>query len=506
MKLTNLVAALPEARLQAEADVEVSGIAHDSRLVQPGDIFVAIRGLTTDGHRYIPEAIERGAVAVVVDREPEGSPGIPFVVVPNSRQALALLSAALHDFPARRLCVIGVTGTEGKTTTVNLIHAILRASGREAGLVSTVKAVIGRKSHDTGLHTTTPEAPDVQRYLAQMVAAGVEYAVLEATSHGLDQHRMTGCEFDVAVLTNITHDHLDYHKTFERYRQAKARLFHSLSSSYRKPETPKVSILNADDPSFAYLRRIPAGMHMTYGLENSADVTAREIVHSISSTKFVVQTPKGDFKVTTTLIGLFNVYNILAAVAVGISQGIPLETMQKAIGSFKGVEGRMERVDVGQDFAAMVDFAHTPNALKQALETARNLTRGRLIVVFGCPGLRDKSNRPMMGEIAGRLADLIVLTADDPRTEDLNDIIAQMAAGCERAGRREGIDYWRIPDRAEAIECAVGMARTGDLVLAAGKGHERTLAIGTKEYPWSDREVVREALKRRLKGLTGKGR
>jgi len=493
-----LIVALPKTQLWGRADVEVSGIAYNSRLVQPGDLFVAIRGLTTDGHLYIPEAIERGAVAIVGEREPETPPRVPFIVVSDSRQAIALLSAAFYGFPARSLRVIGVTGTEGKTTTVNLIHAILVASGRRAGLVSTVRAVIGGVAYDTGLHTTTPEAPDVQRYLAQMVAAGAEYAVLEATSHGLDQHRVAGCEFDVAVLTNITHDHLDYHKSLENYRKAKARLFRYLSSSYRKPDTPKVSILNADDPSFAYLRGIPADVHMSYGLNSPADVIAKEIIHSISSTEFVIQTPQGDFPVTTPLIGTFNVYNILAAVAVGISQGIPFEAMQKAINSFKGIEGRMERVDMGQDFIAIVDFAHTPNALRQALATAREMSSGRVIVVFGCPGLRDKSNRPMMGEIAGRMADLIVLTADDPRIEDVNEIISQIAAGCEKAGRREGVDYWRIPDRREAIDFAVRMARPGDLVLAAGKGHERSLAVGTQELPWDERAVVEEALKRHL--------
>jgi len=498
MQLSQLLSALAQKEVHGDPHVEIGGLAYDSRRVRPGDLFVAIKGLNADGHDYIPQAIERGAVAIVGER-PFLRPTIPYVLVPNSRRALALLSAAFHGYPARSLRVIGVTGTDGKTTTVNLIRAILEAWGHRAGTISTVNAIIGGRCYDTGLHTTTPEAPDVQRYLARMVAAGAEYAVLEATSHGLDQHRVTGCDFDVAVLTNITHEHLDYHRTFERYRQAKARLFRSLATSFRKPGTPKVAVLNADDASFAHFRAIPADRHLSYGLQRPADVTARGIVHSPKATTFVAVTPDGEFEVRTPLIGPFNVYNVLAAIAVGVSQGVPFEAMRRGIAGFRGVEGRMERVDLGQDFAAIVDFAHTPNALRRALEAARGLARGRVIVVFGCPGLRDAAKRPMMGEVAGRLADRIVLTADDPRTEDVNDIIAQIAEGCERAGRREGEDYWRVPDRAEAIEFAVGMARAGDVVIAAGKGHERSLALGTEEIPWSDRETLRRAIERRLK-------
>ena len=500
MKLRDLLVALSHQRVDGDPDVEVRGIAHDSRQVRPGDLFVAIRGLHTDGHEHIAEAIERGAGAVVAEKERKGLqeplsfPSVPLVLVPDSRHALAHLSAAFYGAPSRQLRLIGVTGTDGKTTTTTLIRAILEAAGHRTGMISTVSALIGGEEMETGLHTTTPEAPDVQRYLAWMVAAGAEYAVLEATSHGLDQQRVAACDVDVAVVTNITHEHLDYHATYEAYRDAKARLFRSLSTTYRKPGVPKVAILNADDASFAYLREIPAERRWSYGLVRPADVTAREIIHSPDGLRFTAETPLGPFVVESPLLGAFNVANILAAVAVGISQGVPVEAMREGVSAVRGVVGRMERVDAGQGVTVFIDFAHTPYALERALEAARELTRGRVIVVFGCAGLRDRAKRPWMGEIAGRLADRIVITAEDPRTEDLDEIMAQIAAGCEKGGRREGVDYWRIGDRGEAIAFAIGLARPGDLVIVTGKGHERSLCFGTTEVPWSDHEAVREAL------------
>jgi UDP-N-acetylmuramoyl-L-alanyl-D-glutamate--2,6-diaminopimelate ligase len=505
MQLSQLLTALAQKDVQGNLEVEITGLACDSRQVKPGDLFVAIKGLIADGHEFIPQALERGAVAVVVQdaRTMHHASRITYpayVLVPDSRQALAHLAAAFHGYPARQLKVIGVTGTDGKTTTVNLIQAILSAAGHKTGMISSVNALIGDEYYDTGLHVTTPDALDVQSYLAQMVAAGAEYVILESTSHGLAQHRVTACEYDVAVVTNITHEHLDYHGTYEEYRAAKARLFHDLSNSFRKPDTPKVSVLNADDSSFGYLRAIPADYHLTYGLTSPADVTAKDIVPSPKATRFTVQTPRGNLAAHSSLVGPFNVYNSLAAIAVGISQEIPLGAMQEGIASVRGVVGRMERIDLGQDFAVIVDFAHTPNALERALETARGLTQGQVLVVFGCAGLRDAAKRPMMGDIAGRLADRVVITAEDPRTESLDDIIANIALGCEKAGKREGEHYWCIGDRAEAIEFAIRMAQPGDLVIVTGKGHERTMCFGTTEYPWSDHEAVRAALERRLLG------
>jgi UDP-N-acetylmuramoyl-L-alanyl-D-glutamate--2,6-diaminopimelate ligase len=401
---------------------------------------------------------------------------------------------------------VGVTGTDGKTTTCNLIHSILTAAGRRAGLVTTVNAVIGERVMETGLHTTTPDAPDVQGYLDEMVAAGIEIAVLEATSHGLAQHRVTACDFDVAVVTNITHEHLDIHGSLKAYRQAKARLFHHLDSGHRKPGVPKVAVLNADDDSYRYLHRIRADRQLAYSIEDplvgtatgagAASVTATGLQRSASDTRFAVQSPEVDFELRTVLVGDFNISNILAATSVALALGVPVEAIRQGVWDVKGIAGRMERVDEGQDFTALVDFAHTPNSLQRVLETARTLTEGRVIAVFGSAGLRDVAKRAWMGEIGGRLADVSVLTAEDPRTESLEAILGEMARGAEKAGAVEGQSYYRIPDRAEAIQFAVDLARPGDLVIACGKGHEQSMCYGTVETPWSEHEALRAALRR----------
>ena len=499
MRWAELRAALAGAHYIGDGeDLQITSITSDSRQVTPGAAFVAVTGVNVDGHRFLNDARARGAVAAVIEREEALPPRMTAAVVADSRAALAHLSAAWYGYPARHLRVIGVTGTEGKTTTVELVASVLKEAGIASGMISTVKARIGDEEIDTGLHTTTPDAPDMQRYLAQMVEAGARYAVLEATSHGLAQRRVEGCEFDVAVVTNITRDHLDYHGTYEAYRDAKALLFRGLLAGARKPGVPKVAVLNVDDSSYDYLRAIPADRYLTYGLDAPADVTASALAVGEAGCRFLAQTPAGSFEVTSPLPGRFNVYNILACIATAISQDVPTPIIQAGIAAFRGVEGRMEEVDLGQRFRAVIDFAHTPNALTHALTAARRMATGRVIVVFGCAGLRDRGKRPIMGEIAGRLADCTVITAEDPRTESLDTIMEEIAQGCRRAGRREGEDFWRIGDRAQAIAFAVNLARPGDLVLVTGKGHERSLCFGTTEMPWSDHEALRTALSARL--------
>ncbi|MBC7235800.1 MAG: UDP-N-acetylmuramoyl-L-alanyl-D-glutamate--2,6-diaminopimelate ligase [Chloroflexi bacterium] len=492
-----LLSALPQAQPFRWRPQSVRAVVCDSRQVQPGDLFVAIPGVNVDGHRFVPDALRAGAVAVVVERMLPELEGMPTILVPNAREAFAYLHAALRGFPAHKLRVIGVTGTDGKTTTTRLIASILRAAGHLVGTVDSVAATIGDEERDTGFHTTTPDAPEVQAYLAEMVARGAEYAVLESTSHGLAQHRVAACEYDVAVVTNITHEHLDYHGTYEAYRAAKGMLFQALSRSLRKPGMPKVAVLNADDASYEYLRQFPADRQITYGLEADAEVTARDIVTSPSALVFRVCGPQGEMAIHSPLVGRYNAHNILAAMSVGLALGLPPEAMREGVAAMRGVEGRMERIDLGQPFTVIVDFAHTPNALEKALLTARELAgEHKVTVVFGCAGLRDRAKRPWMGEIAGRLADRTIITAEDPRTESLEAIMAEIAAGCEKAGAREGERYWRVGDRAEAIALAVQMARPGDVVVSTGKGHERSLCFGTTEYPWSDQEAAREALRR----------
>jgi UDP-N-acetylmuramoyl-L-alanyl-D-glutamate--2,6-diaminopimelate ligase len=491
-----LLGALPQVELHDWRPTSVRGVVCDSRRVQPGDLFVAIPGVAVDGHRFAAGALAAGAVGVVVERMLPELAGRPVALVPNARAAFAHLQAALHGFPGRKMRVIGVTGTDGKTTTMRLIASILTAAGRRVGSVDTVGAQIGGREVDTGFHTTTPAADQVQGYLAQMVEAGVEVALLEATSEGLAQERVTAAEFDVAVVTNITHEHLYYHGTLEAYREAKAMLFRALSTAARKEGVPKVAVLNADDSSYALLRAIPADVRLAYGLGPGHDVRATAIDARPDGLSFTLRLPDAEVLIASPLVGRYNVHNILAASAVAHSQGIDPETIRAGVAAVREVLGRMERINRGQPFEAIVDFAHTPNALDQALQAARQFTAGRLIAVYGCAGLRDLAKRPMMGEVSGRRADLTVITAEDPRTEPVEEICEQVAAGCRKAGRREGEGYLIVPDRGEAIHRALANAAPGDTVIICGKGHERSMCYGTTDYPWSDQDATAEALER----------
>ena len=514
MNLNALLRALLEYRIENARDIEITNITSDSRQVTPGGLFVAYPGVRDDGARFIPDALARGAVAIVAEQTPSamssfpsGTALYPIITVPNARAALARLAAAWHDFPSRKLRVIGVTGTDGKTTTCRLAASILTSAGHKVGAITTIAATIGDAEIDTGFHTTTPDAPEVQRYLARMVDAGMEYAVVEATSHGLAQHRLDAVEFDIAVVTNITHEHLDFHGTWENYRDAKATLFRSLMTTYHKPRTAKVAVLNADDTErkvFDYLLQIPAEEQIAYGLTprllSPADsllqfIFARDIKHSPGGLSLTVVTPYGELEVGSPLVGRFNVSNILAAIGIGMARRVPFQAMREGVARVQGVPGRME-VMQREPFAAVVDFAHTPNALRVALETARETfaPHGRVIVVFGCAGLRDVVKRAWMGEIAGRLADRIVVTAEDPRTEPLEGINLQIAEGLRRAGRSENEDYTIVNDRGEAIAIAVKMAQPGDVVIVTGKGHERSMCFGTTEFPWSDQDELKKAL------------
>ncbi len=499
-RLIDLLKALPVVQRRVGLDVDVSGIVADSRRVRPGDLFVAIPGAAVDGHHFIGQAIADGAVAVVGERQPQELPGLPwgafsYVQVPAAREAWGWLCAAWESMPARQMTVVGVTGTDGKTTTSTLLHTILQAAAINGGLISTVSARIGQEELDTGLHTTTPDPPDVQRYLARMVESGTTHAVLEVTSHGLAQHRVAGVDFDLAVVTNVTHEHLDFHGTLEAYRQAKKSLFEGLSGSFRKPNRPKTSVLNRDDSSFAYLQPIPVDRQVTYSVGGAADVTAHDVVYAPEATRFALHLPAGVVPIVSSLVGPFNVSNVLAAAAAAWALDVPSAAIAAGVAAMRGVPGRMERIEGGQDFLAIVDFAHTPNALLRALETARQMTSGRVIVVFGCAGLRDREKRVLMGRTAGELADLVVITAEDPRTENLDEIMAVSVAAAESAGKREGIDLFRVPDRGAAILRGCQLARSGDVVIACGKGHEQSMCFGTTEYPWDDREALRRALR-----------
>jgi UDP-N-acetylmuramoyl-L-alanyl-D-glutamate--2,6-diaminopimelate ligase len=492
-------------------DTRVTGIVMDNRLVQPGNLFVAMKGGSADGHDFIADAIRGGAAAVVGDKAMSGL-SVPYVQVENSRQALTWLAAAFHGNPGRKLTVIGVTGTDGKTTTCNLLYQILLAAHLKTGLISTVNAVIGDEVLDTGFHVTTPDAPDVQRYLARMVAAGLNHVVLETTSHGWAQYRVDACEFDIGVVTNITHEHLDQHGTYENYRAAKARLFQSLQITLPKPQgNPRLAVLNRDDSSYEYLSCIASGSfdglatapQVCYGLDAAADIRADSIKYSPHGIQFEAISRDFRVPVTSPLVGEFNVSNCLAALAVATKGlGIKPEIAAGGIARMTGVPGRMERIDLGQPFAAIVDFAHTPNALRVAIDTVRKMTKNRVIVIFGSAGLRDREKRRMMAEVAAELADASILTAEDPRTESLDGILEEMATGARSKGGEEGRTFWRNPDRGEAIRFGIRLAQEGDLVMACGKGHEQSMCFGTTEYPWDDRTAMRAALSE-LMGVPG---
>ncbi len=510
MKLSQLVAALPSLDIPPQSDPDITLLTADSRKVIPGALFVAYPGVAVDGHNFIADAVQSGAVVVVGEREiaevnqHSAHSAQQYLQVRDGREAFAWLSAAWYGFPARKLLMIGVTGTDGKTTTSSLIHSVLTAAGYQAGLISTVNAVIGKRVLDTGLHTTTPAANDVQRFLAEMVNAGMTHCVLEATSHGLAQHRVTGCEFDVAVVTNITHEHLDVHGSLEAYRAAKGMLFTSLATAVDKG-LRKAAILNNDDSSNVYLRdwietAANCGVNcpeiITYAVREAAHWNAFDITYRPDAIHFTALGAGRSIEIATALVGEYNVSNCLAAIAATVDGlGVDPPAARSGTAAQQSIPGRMERIDEGQNFTAIVDFAHTPNALDRAIAAARTMTDGQVIVAFGCAGLRDRDKRTLMGEVAGRAADKIIVTAEDPRTESLDEIMAVTAQALIAQGRVEGVDFWRVPDRGAAIAFACSLAKAGDMVMACGKGHEQSMCFGEIEYPWDDREALRSALR-----------
>jgi UDP-N-acetylmuramoyl-L-alanyl-D-glutamate--2,6-diaminopimelate ligase len=501
MQLSDLLSEVPGIRVNSIPDLEISMISADSRQVEQGGLFVAIRGTTNDGHRYLEQAVTSGA-AVAVGQDEDPGLRIPYFQVDDSGRAYAHIAATWHGFPARNLIMIGITGTDGKTTTAMALYEILRRAGLAVGLISTVQAKIRDQSLDTGLHVTTPDPMDLQSLLGQMTTAGLTHCILEATSHGLAQQRVAACEFDIGVVTNITHEHLDFHGSYDAYREAKGRLFVNLGESPSKPGVRKLAILNRDDESYTYLRGLSEVRARSYGFHPAAEILGGELHAGGDGIRFSARIGTAKSEVRSPLLGGYNASNLLAAVAAASGLEIDAAVVVEALEEFAGVPGRMERIDLGQAFTAIVDFAHTPNALGEALRAARGLTSGRLISVFGSAGLRDREKRRMMAEISSELADLTVLTAEDPRTEPLSDILQEMADGALASGGIEGESFWRIPDRGEAIRFAIGQAQEADLVIACGKGHEQSMCFGETEYPWDDRIAMRAALADQL-GVEG---
>ncbi len=494
--LRQLLAAIPPEQILSTAGaldaVIAAEVVESSMDVAPGGLFVARAGQVTDGQRYIPAAIVAGAAAIVGEAAQEKLP-VPYVRVKNAQRVLGFLAAAYHDFPARSLAIIGVTGTDGKTTTCHLLHSILKCAGFKAGYISTISADFGGQAAPTGLHVTTPGAPQIQSYLARMRQAGLSHCILEMTSHGLAQGRLQAVDIDIAVLTNVMHEHLDFHGSWQNYRAAKALMFQMLGAAARKAGQPKISVINAADPSAEFFAAIPADRVLRYGIAAPADYQATAIQRGAAATQFQVRGQQ----IALRLLGDFNIANALAAISAARALGVPWPAIKQGIAAVDSLAGRMERIDEGQDFIAMVDFAHTPNALRRALAAGRRLLLPgkRLFAVFGSAGLRDVEKRRLMAETAAQLADITILTAEDPRTEALADILELMAQGCIAQGGREGESFFRVPDRGEALYFACQMARAGDLVMACGKGHEQSMCFGQTEYAWDDREALRAALR-----------
>jgi UDP-N-acetylmuramoyl-L-alanyl-D-glutamate--2,6-diaminopimelate ligase len=497
---------LPGARTFGNSPETVGAVFYDSRLVTHGSVFVAVPGAlpprSVDGHDFIEAALDKGASVVVVQADRQAkwraaadSDRAAFVVVDDTKRALARIAAAFWGFPARRLVTIGVTGTDGKTTTVHLIASVLEAAGLSTGYLSSVAFKTGGDAELNATHMTTVQSPEVQASLAKMVNAGHRYAVIEASSHGLALNRLDECEFDVAVFTTLSSDHLDFHGEVAEYLSAKGRLFEMLDESVDKG-VAKMAVLNADDPASATLRSRTNARALTYGIDVAADLRAETLRLDALQSDFDVAGPFGRQSVRLPLPGRYSVYDALAAAAAALSLGVRPETIAAGLAAFQGVPGRMEMIDGGQPFRVVVDIASTPEALRRVLQVLRPLAEGRLIVVFGCAGERDRSRRDSMGRVAGELADFALLTNEDPRSEDPEAIIADIAAGLVDAGRHEGSDFVRVVDRREAIRHAFAMSRAGDVVLLAGKGTEQSIVIGDEHVPWDERRVAQEILSR----------
>ncbi len=482
-----LLSVLPEAELgRSLFDPGISRVCHDSRIVAPGDLFVAIRGERSDGFEYVGEAISRGAAAVVSDRSAPAECSLPWIRVRQPRIALALLAARLAGNPAQKLVLAGVTGTNGKTTTVMLLEGLLSRRHGRAGSLGTVGYRTGRRRMPAA--RTTPDAVLLQGLLAEMVEEGVPAAVIEVSSHALALDRVQGCRFDVAVFTNLTRDHLDFHRDMEAYYEVKKKLF-----ALRKKGAP--AVVNADDAYGSRLTREIEPPVVTYSVSGRpADVRADGISCDLKGTAFDIVHAAGRFRLVSPLLGRFNVENLLAAASAGLSLGMPPGEIAAACAEVNRVPGRLERVDAGQPYTILVDYAHTEEALRLLLLSVRDLTDQKIVLVFGCGGDRDPGKRFPMGEIAGRLADIPIATSDNPRSEDPEAILAEIERGLVASGATK---YLKIPDRAHAIRTAIGLANPGTLVLIAGKGHERTQVIADKEIPFDDRAVAAEFAARR---------
>ena len=503
MILQELLDPFDVVKTSGDLQSEVVSITEDSRMVRPGSVFVAIQGTQQDGHDFVNQAFAQGATAVVVEEgclqsaPAEASPAVSALIhVNNSRKALGLMASQLYGNPSQHLKMVGVTGTNGKTTVTHLAKSLLETQGHQVGLLGTVGYVYGKERLEAS--HTTPAPVQLQEMLREMVRAGTDVGVLEVSSHALALDRIAGCEFDIVVFTNLTQDHLDFHQTMERYFQSKLHLFTDYVADGQKSGS-KRALVNADDPWAPLILqqcRIPV---WTFGIHSKADIQAEAIQLGMNGTQFVVTSPLGRMTITSQLVGEHNVSNMLAAIGIGLEMGMTPIRIEQVLESFTNVPGRFERIQENQDFTVVVDYAHTDDALQRLLDAAQTVKQGRIITVFGCGGDRDRGKRSKMGQVAVRNSDLVIVTSDNPRTEDPQAILSDIEKGIEALPSEERCPYQTISDRAEAIQSAIEAGTSGDLVLIAGKGHEDYQILGTQKVHFDDREEARKAIRQRMR-------
>lgn len=490
MQLTELLSCLSFYKTSMTIeDIKIHSIQMDDRKVGNGDLFVCIKGFTVDGHDYAEKAVKNGAIAIVAEKELPLS--VPVIVVSDTTRALAMLSAKFFDNPTKKLPLIGVTGTNGKTTITYLLETIFNHYKKKTGLIGTIQMKIGKEAYP--INNTTPDSLELQRNFKRMVDDGVEQAIMEVSSHALDQGRVLGCDYDIAVFTNLSQDHLDYHENMRDYLRAKSLLFAQLGNTYGP--RGKYAVINEDENASDLLKRSTAQHVITYGLKNQSDVMAVNLQLGITASKFMLKTPKGEVNITSKLIGKFNIYNMLAATAVAMVSDVPLPVIKDALENMPGVHGRFEPVLAEQPYAVIIDYAHTPDSLDNVLETIKGFAKQKIYVVVGCGGDRDRTKRPLMAQIAVKYADQAIFTSDNPRTEDPQQIVDDMISGLSE----ETNNYEVIINRKQAINAAINMAKEDDVILIAGKGHETYQQIGHVKYDFDDSKVAEEAIKNKEK-------
>lgn len=482
--LQTLLNLLPEKIVLGDPDRVITDLTIDSRTVQPGSLFVALKGVHVDGHRFLGKAAEAGAAAALVEEVPDDAPaGLTLVRVADARVAMEVIAPFFYDYPGKSLRMIGVTGTNGKTTSTNIIRRVLLAAGHPCGLIGTINVMIGDEPIPS--HNTTPDTVDLQKFLYRMKEAGCEYVVMEVSSHALALNRVAGIEYDTALLTNITEDHLDFHKTMEAYRDAKSLLFEHLGDGAKQG---KCAVFNADDPSSAVLEGRTKVPFLTYGMGSDNDIYPLSYEVGAKAMHLRLHTPAGDMDLHLKITGKFNVYNVMGAIGVLLAEKISRDDIVRVLDGFAGVPGRFELVEAGQPYTVIVDYAHTPDGLENVLSTARHITKGRLWVIFGCGGDRDNKKRPIMGEVCLRLADDLVVTSDNPRSEDPERILDMIFTALRDVPA--GKTVTRLADRREAIRYALAHAAADDVVLIAGKGHEDYQILKDKTIHFNDKEEV----------------